>query len=154
MEYSNLDVKAILPQKEPFSFVDKIIEYDDQTKKIVVCKTFSHDEYFLKGHFPNNPVVPGVIITEAMSQACVLCGYLSSYSNMESLGKFEHLVFEMKVKFHHKALPGEAIIMESTLHNALGPVSVFKVKAHNIQGELIANGEIKGVAHTPEKITA
>lgn len=154
MEYCNLDVKSILPQKEPFSFVDCIREFDSQAKKIEVCKTFSDDEYFLKGHFPDNPVIPGVIITEAMSQACVLCGYLSSNRDTASIKKYEHLVFELKVKFHHKALPNETIIMESTLVSVLGPVSVFKVKARNGNGELVANGEIKGVAHTADKITA
>ena len=61
------DIKSLLPHREPFLFVDAIISADD---KGCVCEhTFTENEFFFKGHFPEYPVVPGVILCETMAQA-------------------------------------------------------------------------------------
>ena len=63
-------VLDFLPQQDPFRFLDKIIELDEE--RIVSRYTFKKDEYFYQGHFPGDPVTPGVILTEAMAQTGVV----------------------------------------------------------------------------------
>jgi 3-hydroxyacyl-[acyl-carrier-protein] dehydratase len=146
MEYCQIDIKTMLPQKTPFVFVDRIIEFNKETKTLKAIKIFSSNEYFIQGHFPNNPVIPGVLIAEALSQSCVLCGFCLDQIP-RSATNVEHLVFDMKVKFHRKVKPEEQLYLQSHLIDKIENISVFKVKATNSKGEVTASGEIRGIAH-------
>ena len=76
MKISKDDIKKYLPHREPFLFIDEVIDID-QNNKIHVRKYISPDEYFLDGHFPNNPIFPGVIIIEALGQASGILGFVT-----------------------------------------------------------------------------
>ena len=67
---SKAEVLALVPQQEPFRFIDEIVELDDE--HIVARYTFRPDADFYRGHFPGNPITPGVILTETMAQAGVV----------------------------------------------------------------------------------
>ena len=68
----NLEVRKRLPHREPFLFIDEVLEVNDE---FIVAKRFvSPDEDFFKGHFPNFPIMPGVLVLEAMAQSCALLG--------------------------------------------------------------------------------
>jgi 3-hydroxyacyl-[acyl-carrier-protein] dehydratase len=140
------DVRNILPQKEPFMFVDGIKYFDENSKSLIAYKTFRNDEYFFKGHFPGDPLVPGVIIIEALSQSCILCGYYTSNSAIEEDIDFEHLIYDIKIKFRNKCFPDEEIYLQSDLIDVIQNISTFKVKAINKENKIIASGEIKGIA--------
>jgi 3-hydroxyacyl-[acyl-carrier-protein] dehydratase len=146
MQYA--DYQKILPQKEPFMFIDGIKDYDASSKILIAYKKFKCDEYFLKGHFPNAPLIPGVILIEALSQSCILCGYYSNNeSSLDDVNYFEHLIFDVKIKFKNKCLPERNILLYSNLIGVLQNVSIFKVRAIDFQSnKIIAFGEIKGVA--------
>ena len=76
-------IKKVLPHREPFLFLDKIIEISSE--EIIAEKTFPKDESFYEGHFPNIPVTPGVIILEAMAQATALLDFKSNNRDRENL---------------------------------------------------------------------
>ena len=68
------DIKKYLPHREPFLFIDEVVEIDEN-ETIHARKLIKSDEYFLEGHFPGNPIFPGVIIIEALGQASGILGF-------------------------------------------------------------------------------
>jgi len=65
-------IQEILPQRYPFLFIDSVLEIDSKNKKATCLKNVTINDYFFEGHFPNNPVMPGVLIIEAIAQASIL----------------------------------------------------------------------------------
>ncbi|HZK20598.1 MAG TPA: 3-hydroxyacyl-ACP dehydratase FabZ [Treponemataceae bacterium] len=103
------DIKNLLPHRNPFLFVDKIISCDNEGS---VCEyTFSEDEFFFKGHFPQYPVVPGVILVETMAQAG---GAALSYQKAFSPGSLFFLGTVDKVKFRQQVVPNDTVRIEIT----------------------------------------
>jgi 3-hydroxyacyl-[acyl-carrier-protein] dehydratase len=76
-------IQEILPQKYPFLFIDKVLEIDREQGKIICLKNVTANDYFFVGHFPDRPIMPGVIIIEAMAQASIL-GYAALYPDSQS----------------------------------------------------------------------
>jgi len=101
------EIESLLPHREPFLFVDEIIETSNE--KIVAKRLFSEKEYFFKGHFPEYPVVPGVILVETMAQ--------SGGAGLRKLGVLgdDALFFFAtvdKVKFRRQVRPGDEVRCE------------------------------------------
>lgn len=65
-------VEELLPQKEPFKFIDKIEEFDTENEGITCSNLYSAKDYYFEGHFPNHPIVPGVLLIETMAQSGLL----------------------------------------------------------------------------------
>lgn len=108
--FSLKEVKGLLPHRFPFLFVDKVIEYNE--KQVVGVKNVTNDQYFFPGHFPNEPVMPGVLQIEAMAQTGGIL-VLKSVPDPEN-----YLTFFLKidnVKFRKKVIPGDTLIMKLTL---------------------------------------
>ncbi len=106
------DIIKILPHRYPFLLVDRITELE-LGKKVVGIKNVSGNESFFQGHFPGNPIMPGVLIIEAMAQVGGVLARLSVESAMDK--KDEASVFFMsmdKVKFRKPVVPGDQIIFE------------------------------------------
>lgn len=101
-----------LPQKDPFRYVDNIISIDDNS--IVAEYTFKEDEWFYKGHFPGNPVTPGVILIEAMAQVSVVAFglHLLSKQNPESLESFLTMFTDVEAEFLAKVSPGDKVTIK------------------------------------------
>jgi len=101
------EIESLLPHREPFLFVDEIVEASEE--KIVAKRRFTENEYFFKGHFPDYPVVPGVILVETMAQ--------SGGAGLRKLGiiKDDGLFFFAtvdKVKFRRQVRPGDEVRCE------------------------------------------
>ena len=103
------DIEKLLPHRSPFLFVDEIISADE--KGSVSEHVFTENEFFFKGHFPEYPVVPGVILVETMAQAG---GAALSFQNVFEKSALFFLATVDKVKFRSQVRPGDKIRVEVT----------------------------------------
>jgi 3-hydroxyacyl-[acyl-carrier-protein] dehydratase len=121
------DIKKYLPHREPFLFIDEVIEIKEN-KEIHATKFISEDEYFLKGHFPNNPIFPGVIIIEALGQASGILGFVSMNKTPEE-GSMYYFVGADKLRFKNPVIPGDKLTLESTKISEKAGIWKFDCKA-------------------------
>ena len=115
-------IKKLIPHRDPFLFVDtcEIIKPGEYGKSE---KLFSKDEYFFKGHFPDKPIVPGVIIVEAMAQTA---GIVVSYKLREFEEKSVLFMSVTKAKFRKPVLPNERVSFEVKFVNSVKDVYKFE----------------------------
>ncbi|MFP4153576.1 MAG: 3-hydroxyacyl-ACP dehydratase FabZ [Alkalispirochaeta sp.] len=125
-----MDMKELLPHREPFLFVDDLQEVSDEM--IIGSRTFSSDEPFFAGHFPEYPVVPGVILVESMAQ-CGGAGVRKSGVLGESLF---FLATISTVKFRRQVRPGDTVRME--IENLRITPRMIKQKGTAFVGEEVA----------------
>lgn len=141
------DIKNIIPHRDNMLLVDRIIIKD--TSNVVGEYKIKGTEYFLSGHFPSNPIVPGVILCEMMAQSC--CGFAYSYN-----GNFSpYLVKIDKMKFKNIVVPGDNVIFECILKSSkrnlvkaegTGKVNEKIVLTGNMSFLLVNNeGEVKHI---------
>lgn len=124
------EIKGYIPHREPFLFVDKVLEFEPYSK-IVAVKTFPAEEEFFKGHFPGHPVVPGVILTESLAQAAaVLLG--ASVAKDDSAEDLEgcYLMGLDKVKFRKVVNPEDEIRLEVEVLKLRSKIVTFKASAY------------------------
>ena len=124
------DIQKILPHRYPFLLVDKIIELESD-KRAVGIKNVTMNEHFFTGHFPGNPVMPGVLIIEAMAQ---VAGVLM-LNKKENVGKTAYFVSLDKAKFRKTVVPGDQLRLE---------VEVIKLKSKTgqVHTKALVDGEI------------
>jgi len=132
------EIKKILPHREPFLFIDEVVELE-KGKRIVAIKKITGKEDFFKGHFPGNPIMPGVLITEAMAQACCIL-----YKESIETKKEQYLLGSVKVRFKNKSLPGDTLRIEVVPLKMMDLGGVFQTKAF-VKDKLAAQGEISFV---------
>lgn len=122
-------IQKILPHRYPFLFVDKIIECTE--KRIVGIKNVTINEPFFQGHFPGKPIMPGVLIIEALAQV----GGVGALNIKDNLGKLAYFVSIKDAKFRKPVVPGDQLVME---------VDILKTKLSVMQARGVAkvNGEI------------
>lgn len=139
-----LDVKEILkhiPHRYPFLLVDRILEVDGD-QRIVGIKNVSANEYFFQGHFPHHPVMPGVLICEALAQVGAIFAH-NARGGMDG-GKFFVLTGLDRVKFKRPVEPGDQLRLELTCLKRRG--SFWKMKGvATVDGKLVAQAEISAM---------
>lgn len=136
------NILKILPHRYPFLFIDRILELNTEQGKITCLKNITMDEQFFTGHFPGNPIMPGVITLETMAQASIL---LFAALKPEIAGKNpEYLFGKTEVKFFKTVVPGDQLIIEVTKEKILGRggivLAIAKVKEDVIARAQIAFG--------------
>ena len=132
------EIKRYIPHREPFLFVDQVFELNIG-KSIKGKVSFDEESYFFEGHFPGNPVVPGVIIVEAMAQLGGVLIYKSFESDL--LGLTPALVGIDNVKFKAPTLPNDELVLETVL--VKNKLNIFKLssKAFN-NNKLVVQADI------------
>ena len=133
-------IKKMLPHRYPFLLVDKIVELD-VGKRIVGVKNVTVNEPFFQGHFPQKPVMPGVLIIEAMAQTggILLLSFLDSYE-----GKLAYFTSIDKAKFRKQVIPGDQLFFEVEVLDRKRNIFKLKGRAYknSLDGELAAEAEI------------
>jgi len=115
MIYGVEEIKRFLPHREPFLFVDSVLELEPEVR-ILATKKFGRDIDFFKGHFPGNPIVPGVILLEALAQAGGILVASSYEDKLKEKGDFKiYLMGVEEVKFRKPVFPGDEVKREVTL---------------------------------------
>ena len=118
--YNKEDIKGILPHREPFQFIDKVIDLCED-HKIVCSYTIPKDSFWVKAHFPDYPIMPGVLLIEMMAQAS---GLLICAFNKEYHGAI--LINVKDARFRNNAIPGDDVEISSTLVSKAGNIAEFE----------------------------
>lgn len=128
------EILELLPHRYPFLMVDRVIELDPEREYIKAIKNVSHNEPFFQGHFPGNPIMPGVLILEAMAQTGAI--YLKRVFP-DCRDKLFVLAGMENVRFKTPVLPGDTLVIEA---------EKFKRKGHIIRTTVVASVEERIVA--------
>lgn len=138
------DIMEILPHRYPFLLVDGIIDFKSG-KSAVGIKNVTINEPFFTGHFPNNPVMPGVLIIEALAQT-------AGFVVMQSKGRKDFVYFMTidKVKFRKPVKPGDVLELHVECEQTRGNVSRFKGTA-KVDGKTVAEGILSAMIAEEKK---
>jgi 3-hydroxyacyl-[acyl-carrier-protein] dehydratase len=129
-------IEAILPHREPFLLIDEVLELEPG-ERVVARKRVREDEWYLRGHFPGRPVMPGVLIVEAMAQT----GAVAVLSEEENRGRLALFAGIDDTRFKRIVEPGDELELECTLEQVRGPVGKGKARA-TVDGQLAARGTL------------
>lgn len=130
-------VLASLPHRYPFLLVDRVLEVSEDGKRAVALKNVTANEPFFQGHFPDFPIMPGVLVVEALAQAAT-AGLMSSELRQGRLGVLGGLD---GFRFRRPVRPGDSLRLEVTLTRLRGPVGKVFGRA-TVDGDLVTEGEI------------
>lgn len=130
------EIMEVLPHRYPFLLIDTIEEIEEG-KRAVGKKCVSGNEQFFQGHFPGNPVMPGVLIIEALAQV----GAVAMLSIPEMKGKTAYFAGINNAKFRQKVVPGDVLMLETEIIKLKGPMGVGKAIA-TVDGKKVAEAEL------------
>jgi len=140
------DIIKILPHRYPFLLVDRVIDINPGVS-VVAQKNVTNNEYFFQGHFPDKPIMPGVLIIEAMAQAAGIMAVLSMQENSEDSVSSKLIYFMSidKVKFRKPVVPGDVLRMEAEKLRG-GSTRVWKLAGKAFVGDsIVAEAEFAAV---------
>ena len=130
------EIEKIIPQRPPFLMIDKVEEYVPGEKSIAY-KNVNINEWYFQGHFPENPIMPGVLITEALAQT----GAVAILSMEENKGMNALFGGIDKMRFKKIVIPGDVLKLEVKIIKKKGPIGVGEAVA-TVNGKIVAKGEL------------
>ena len=129
-------IKNIIPQREPFLMIDEVEEYVPG-ESATAYKHVSEDEYYFKGHFPGNPIMPGVLIVESLAQT----GAVAILSMEENKGRNALFGGIDKLRFKKQVVPGDRLKLEVKIIKRKGPIGIGEALA-TVDGKVAVKGEL------------
>ncbi len=129
-------IKEIIPQREPFLMIDEVEEYIPG-ESCIAYKNVNENEYYFKGHFPGNPIMPGVLIVEALAQT----GAVAILSMKENKGKNALFGGIDKLRFKRQVVPGDKLKLEMKIIKKKGPIGIGEAIA-TVDGKIAVKGEL------------
>jgi len=139
-------IQALLPHRYPFLLVDRVVEFEPN-KRVLAYKNITANENFFNGHFPGQPVMPGVLVIEALAQAGGLLTQLSNGGGTE--GKLFYLVKVDNAKFSRMVVPGDKLDLEVILKRTIRNMAMYEGIAR-VDGEQAACANILCAEVKPE----
>lgn len=130
------DIKKIIPQREPFLMIDEVEEYVPG-ESCVAYKNVDKEEYYFEGHFPGNPIMPGVLMVEALAQT----GAVAILSMEENKGKNALFGGINNLKFKKQVVPGDRLKLEVKIIKKKGPIGIGEAVA-TVDGKVAVKGEL------------
>lgn len=143
------EVLALVPQQKPFRFVDEILELDDD--HIVAAYRFPEDADFYRGHFPGNPITPGVILLESMAQAGVVAlgiHLVAREGGREAVEKLLTVFTDASVEFQGTVLPGDRVIISGRKEFFRRQKLRSEVEMRLEDGRVVCSGTLAGMGVT------
>ena len=141
---STIDVRSImkmLPHRYPFQLVDRVLSWESEPNlKLTAIKNVTINEPFFNGHFPENPVMPGVLILEALAQASGILAYVSNSSREGEQGLY-YLVKIDKARFNQIVIPGDQLELEVIQRRMMRGMGLYDCEAR-VDGKRVARAEI------------
>ena len=148
-----LDLQQILPHRYPFLMVDRLVKLPDENAtqieagmKVAGLKNVSFNEPYFPGHFPGNPIMPGVMIVECMAQVACAAG-LMLRDNIGKLGLFTGIE---DMKFRRQVVPGDTLLVEAEFLAFRRGMGKVHAKA-TVEGEVAAEGTLRFALVDPPK---
>lgn len=130
------EIEAIIPHRDPFLLLDEVVEIEPG-KRVVARKLVREDEWYLAGHFPGNPIMPGVLMVEALAQT----GAVAVLSPSENRGKLVLFAGIDDLRFKRVVRPGDLLTLECSLERMRGPIGKGSARA-TVDGELAVRGTL------------
>lgn len=129
-------IKKIIPQREPFLMIDEVEKYIPG-ECAIAYKYVNENEYYFQGHFPGNPIMPGVLIVESLAQT----GAVAILSMEENKGKNALFGGIDKLRFKRQVVPGDTLKLEVKIIKKKGPIGIGEAIA-TVDGKVAAKGEL------------
>ena len=130
------EIMEIIPHRQPFMLIDTVEELTPGVRALAK-KCVSYNEPFFQGHFPKEPVMPGVLIIEALAQA----GAVAILSLEENKGKTAYFAAIQSAKFKKKVIPGDVLMLETEIIKQKGPMGIGKAVA-TVDGQVAVSAEL------------
>jgi 3-hydroxyacyl-[acyl-carrier-protein] dehydratase len=134
-----LQIQEILPQRFPFLMIDRVIKTDKKAQKVTCVKNVSANEHFFEGHFPQNPIMPGALIIEAMAQASII-----AYAVMKpELAKEQpsYLLGKIEANFKKPVIPGNQLVIKVCIIKLLDTAGLVQASV-KVEDETVAEAKI------------
>lgn len=131
-------IMELLPHRYPFLLIDRVLEFSPG-EQLIALKNVSFNEPFFQGHFPNQPIMPGVLIMEALAQATGLLSFCSMEGDRKN--KLYMLVGIDKARFRDQVLPGDQLILKVTLKRNMRGIWMYQGKA-TVNDNVVAEADL------------
>jgi len=132
-------IQELLPHRYPFLLVDRVLELDIEAKRILAQKNVSINEPVFQGHFPGRPIMPGVLIIEALAQAGGVMTQLTLGRDAQS--KLFYMVKVENARFNKQVVPGDVLMLDVQMKRLIRNMGWYYGEA-KVNGEVVASAEV------------